>query len=180
MDLQYFLELVDVKHRHGSNLRAYHTVWKNSPSSENFFYWLDQGEGRCVDLPQCPRERLEKEQVRYLSPKERSDYLVKVDEAGLFRWAKNDELVDTDNRRYKDSVYGVVHVDDAAPRFKGYSEEGTIERENDGEEHEPSMPGHCETEDESESPTHDTPAAMYDRFAASLSIKKGTWLFVGA
>lgn len=196
MDLQYFLEMVDVKHRHGSNLRAYHTLWKNSPSNENFFHWLDHGEGKSIDLPQCPRERLEKQQVRYLSRRERFDYLVKIDETGLFRWAKNNQLVDTDDRRYKDSVHGVVRVDDDVPRFKGYSEERSAEREdeflsgssspssgvaadNGGEEHQSSRPGHCEIEDEAERSTHATPAAMYDRFATRSSINKGTWLFVG-
>lgn len=197
MDLQYFLEMVDAKHRHGSNLRAYHTVWKSSPSSENFFYWLDQGAGRSVDLPQCPRERLEKEQVRYLSPKERFNYLVSVDEEGLFRWAKNNELVDTDDRRYKDSIYGVVRVDDNAPRFSGYSQRKTTERENesvpagsipspqvdeddDDEGFELSTPEDFEIGSETKSHTHATPAAMYDRVATSFSINTGTWLFVGA
>lgn len=196
MDLQYFLEMVDVKHRHGSNLRAYHTVWKNSPSSENFFYWLDHGEGKRVDLPQRPRERLEKEQVRYLSPEERFNYLVKVDEAGLFRWTKNNELVDTDDKRFKDSVHGVVHAGDDAPRFKGYSEEGTIVPElqstsarslpsqqvvadEDDEESELSMTEEYDLQEAPEKPARITPAAMYDRSAANVSFKKGTWLFVG-
>lgn len=39
MDLQYWLEAVDLKHRYGSNLRTYHAEWKNSNSPENFFYW---------------------------------------------------------------------------------------------------------------------------------------------
>lgn len=196
MDLQYFLEMVDVKHRHGSNLRAYHTIWKNSPSHENFFYWLDHGEGRSIDLPQCPRERLEREQVRYLSPEERFDYLVEVDGAGLFRWAKNHELVDTDDKLYRDSVHGVVRIHDDAPRFQRYSEDGSIEREgessrpvsrplpsiarhDDREHYGSSKPGHCLVEEKAEGSTHATPAAMYDRFATNFSIKKGTWLFVG-
>ena len=63
-DLQYFLEMIDVKHRYGkwtalpipvqirllifrtgSNLRKYHAEWKNSTTHENFFYWLDYGGG---------------------------------------------------------------------------------------------------------------------------------------
>jgi hypothetical protein len=109
MDLPYFLEMVDGKHRHGSHLRAYHAVWKESPSSENFFYWLDYGEGKDVEVPRCSREKLERDQVRYLSPEERLKYLVKVDDAGMFRWAKNDELVQTNSKRFKDSMQGVVH-----------------------------------------------------------------------
>ncbi|OGM49521.1 IQ calmodulin-binding motif protein [Aspergillus bombycis] len=124
MDLQYFLELVDLKHRHGSNLRVYHSYWKNSTTAQNFFFWLDYGEGKDLDLPQCPRDKLERQQVRYLSREERMNYLVTVDEAGLFRWAKNNERVWTDNRRFKDSLEGVVHIDDDAPQFQGNTEAG--------------------------------------------------------
>ncbi|GAB1210477.1 hypothetical protein APSETT445_009270 [Aspergillus pseudonomiae] len=124
MDLQYFLELVDLKHRHGSNLRVYHSHWKNSTTAQNFFFWLDYGEGKDLDLPQCPRDKLERQQVRYLSREERMNYLVTVDEAGLFRWAKNNERVWTDNRRFKDSLQGVVHIDEDAPQFKGNTEAG--------------------------------------------------------
>ncbi|KAJ9193603.1 hypothetical protein DTO021D3_6860 [Paecilomyces variotii] len=124
MDLQYFLEMVDTKHRYGSNLRSYHNYWKNSPSKQNFFYWLDYGDGRNVDLPQCPRDRLDREQVRYLSREERMDYLVQVDKSGRFRWAKNGERVTTDSDRFKDSIHGVVPVEDKTPRFRGNSAEG--------------------------------------------------------
>ncbi|KAH8432697.1 IQ calmodulin-binding motif protein [Aspergillus melleus] len=119
MDLQYFLEMVDLKHRHGSNLRKYHTYWMNSPSKQNFFYWLDHGEGKELELPKCSRERLNREQVRYLTREERMNYLVRVDVAGRFRWAKNEELVCTDSTRFKDSLRGVVPVEEDAPPFKG-------------------------------------------------------------
>lgn len=125
MDLQYFLEMVDLKHRHGSNLRAYHEEWKKCPTTQNFFYWLDYGDGRNVDLEKRPRERLERAQVRYLSREERGKYLVLVDRAGQFRWAKNGELVNTDGKRFRDSLEGVVPVDDPAPRFRGNEKVGT-------------------------------------------------------
>lgn len=128
MDLQYFLELVDLKHRHGSNLRAYHTLWRESSSSENFFYWLDHGEGKSVDIAHCPRDRLERQQVRYLTREERMNYLVTVDHAGLFRWAKNNELVCTNTTFFKDSLRGVVNIDDDAPEFGDNS--STFERES--------------------------------------------------
>lgn len=121
MDLQYFLEMVDLKHRHGSNLRKYHNYWMNSPSTQNFFYWLDHGEGKDLELPKCSRERLDREQVRYLTREERMNYLVTVDVAGKFRWAKNDELVSTDSTRFRDSLRGVVPIEDDAPEFKGNS-----------------------------------------------------------
>ncbi|KAA8909465.1 hypothetical protein FN846DRAFT_610386 [Sphaerosporella brunnea] len=39
MELQYFLEMVDLKHRHGSNLKAYHNYWKQQDTKQNFFFW---------------------------------------------------------------------------------------------------------------------------------------------
>ncbi|OAP60115.1 hypothetical protein AYL99_05117 [Fonsecaea erecta] len=118
MDLQYFLEMVDHKHRYGSNLRKYHAYWKTQDTDQNFFYWLDQGGGKDLDLPECSRARLDKEQVRYLSREERLNYLVKVNENGLLIWAKNGELVWTKDELFKDSVNGIVPIDDSAPKWK--------------------------------------------------------------
>lgn len=116
MDLQYFLEMVDQKHRYGSNLRAYHEEWKKAETHENFFYWLDKGEGRNFEHPTVSRERLEKEQVRYLSREERLNYLVKVDKEGRLCWAKNGDRINT-TTEYKDSVNGIVPVDDDTPAY---------------------------------------------------------------
>ncbi|KAF4309684.1 hypothetical protein GTA08_BOTSDO02616 [Botryosphaeria dothidea] len=116
MDLQYWLEMVDQKHRYGSNLRAYHTEWKKSGTHENFFYWLDYGEGKNLEVPTCSRERLEKEQVRYLSREERQNYIVKIDKEGRLCWAKNGERITT-STEYKDSVNGIVPNDDGTPAY---------------------------------------------------------------
>jgi hypothetical protein len=118
MDLQYFLEMVDQKHRYGSNLRKYHNYWKSQDTDQNFFYWLDQGDGKEVELPECSRARLNKEQVRYLSREERQQYLVRINEEGLFVWAKNGERVWTKDELYKDSVQGIVPVSDPTPTFQ--------------------------------------------------------------
>ena len=196
MGLEYFLEMVDSKHRHGSNLRAYHTAWKNSPSIQNFFYWLDHGEGKDVELPQCTRVQLEKDQVRYLSPEERSNYLVNVDDAGLLRWAKNNELIDTDSTRYKDSVHGVVRRDDNVPRYGDRSGPDAIfsSTSDPTSSVSPSsdmLPRKEQKEDKILSTREDfeldkavnnfsriRPPVIYDHFAGSLSIKDGMWIFV--
>lgn len=197
MGLEYFLEMVDSKHRHGSNLRAYHAAWKNSPSSENFFYWLDHGEGKDFELPQCTREQLEKDQVRYLSPEERFNYLVNVDDAGLLRWAKNNELVDTDDKLYKDSIHGVVRVEEEKdPRCGNPDGQDSVPSPAPA----PTSSGHLSSSiipsnEQKEEPTLSTredheldkavnnfsrirPAVIYDHFAGSLSIKDGMWIFV--
>jgi hypothetical protein len=116
MDLQYFLEMVDQKHRYGSNLRTYHETWKKAETNENFFYWLDYGEGRKFEHPTVSRERLEKEQVRYLSREERMNYLVTVDQDGRLIWAKNGNRINT-TTEYKDSINGIVPVDDPTPAY---------------------------------------------------------------
>lgn len=117
MGLQYFLEMVDLKHRYGSNLRTYHEEWKKADTKEPFFYWLDFGQGRNLDMATCPRERLDREQVRYLSREERLYYLVKVDAQGRLCWAKNGMRIDT-TEEWKDSIHGIVPVDDPTPAFK--------------------------------------------------------------
>lgn len=116
MDLQYFLEMVDQKHRYGSNLRAYHEQWKKADTHENFFYWLDCGEGRHFEHPTVSRERLDTERVRYLSREERLNYLVTIDKEGRLCWAKNGNRVNT-TVEYKDSVNGIVPVDDDTPAY---------------------------------------------------------------
>jgi hypothetical protein len=108
--------MVDVKHRYGSNLRAYHDSWKKNETLENFFYWLDYGEGRDYEHPTVSRERLEKEQVRYLSREERMKYLVTIDAEGRLCWAKNGERIST-TPDYKDSVEGIVSKDDKTPAY---------------------------------------------------------------
>ena len=117
MDLQYFLEMVDQKHRYGSSLRKYHAVWKSSDSDQNFFYWLDYGDGKDVELEECSRSRLDREQVRYLSREERLQYLVKIDAEGQLIWAKNGERVWTKDELYRDSVNGIVPTNDPAPAW---------------------------------------------------------------
>jgi hypothetical protein len=117
LGLQYWLEIVDQKHRYGTNLRMYHEEWRKADTNENFFYWLDYGEGRYISLDTCPRERLERDQVRYLSREERQYYLATVDDQGRLCWAKNGEPIDT-SEKYRDSIYGIVPVDDPAPPYR--------------------------------------------------------------
>ena len=116
MGLQYFLEMVDSKHRYGSNLRMYHEEWKKSDSTQNYFFWLDYGDGKNIELDTCPRDRLEREQVRYLSREERQYYLVRVDDEGRLCWVKNGARIDT-SEEYRDSIHGIVPQDDPTPSF---------------------------------------------------------------
>lgn len=117
MGLEYFLEMVDEKHRYGSHLRAYHAEWKKANTNENFFYWLDHGDGRSIEVPHCSRQKLEEDQVRYLTRDERYKYLVKIDKQGRLYWAKNGERVNT-SIDYRDSLEGIVKQEDPTPAFR--------------------------------------------------------------
>lgn len=117
MGLDYFLEMVDHKHRYGSNLRRYHKEWKQSDTHENFFYWLDYGEGKDIDLPDRPRKRLDTELVRYLSREERQKYLIHIDNTGRFVFSKNGVPVTT-APEFKDSIDGIVPFDDPTPTWR--------------------------------------------------------------
>lgn len=114
---EYWLEMVDQKHRYGSHLRSYHAVWKASNTHDNFFYWLDEGEGKNIDAPTCSREVLDRDEVRYLSREERLRYLVKIDKQGRLRYAKNNQLVMT-TTDFRDSLDGIVPVKDPTPAFR--------------------------------------------------------------
>ena len=133
MDISYFLEMVDIKHRYGSNLRKYHAEWKSRPTNENFFFWLDHGEAKDLDLPNCSRKRLDDMQVRYLNREERMLYEVVVDKKGKLVWRKDNVRVDTTDA-WRDSVEGIVRIDDPAPLWadrpaflKGSSESSGID-----------------------------------------------------
>lgn len=56
--------------------------------------------------------------MRYLSKEERLHYLVKIDNEGRLCWAKNGARIDT-TEEYKDSIQGIVPVDDPTPAYQG-------------------------------------------------------------
>ena len=121
--------MIDPHHRYGSHLKAYHTYWmKHTDNKDNFFHWLDEGEGLKVDLADQgrPRHALDTEKVRYLTREERAKYLVRIDEHGLLHWAKNDELIDT-TTEYKDSLDGIVKATDQSARPVPAGEEALIQ-----------------------------------------------------
>ncbi|XP_028799258.1 IQ domain-containing protein IQM2-like [Neltuma alba] len=76
---RHWLEAVDPCHRYGHNILLYYNVWHRSQSSQPFFYWLDVGEGKEVNLERCPRSKLQHQCVKYLGPKEREEYEVIVE-----------------------------------------------------------------------------------------------------
>ncbi|WYZ44170.1 hypothetical protein EsH8_VII_000606 [Colletotrichum jinshuiense] len=190
MGLQYFLEMVDLKHRYGSNLRVYHEEWKKSDTKENFFYWLDYGGGRNVEMEACPRDRLEREQVRYLSREERQYYLVQVDDDGRLCWAKNGARIDT-TEAFRDSIQGIVPADDPTPAWSqnsapppapgpgpddGRSEssvESALEADRAAKYATPDLDGATGVKKVS----HISAATVFNKLLRK-SVKKNTWIFV--
>ncbi|XP_031255700.1 IQ domain-containing protein IQM1-like [Pistacia vera] len=81
--LQHWLEAIDPRHRYGHNLHMYYDVWFKSQSSQPFFYWLDVGDGKEVNLEKCPRSVLHRQCIKYLGPKEREAFEVIVENGKL-------------------------------------------------------------------------------------------------
>ncbi|OIW17974.1 hypothetical protein TanjilG_31347 [Lupinus angustifolius] len=92
--LQHWLEAIDPRHRYGHNLHFYYDKWLQCQCREPFFYWLDIGEGREVNLERCPRTKLQQQCIKYLGPMERLPYEVVVED-GKFCSKQSGELLHT-------------------------------------------------------------------------------------
>nr|XP_016447550.1 PREDICTED: IQ domain-containing protein IQM3-like [Nicotiana tabacum] len=71
---QHWIEAIDPRHRYGHNLHIYYEEWCNTDAGQPFFFWLDLGDGKKVDLKECPRSKLQKQCIKYLGPQEREHY----------------------------------------------------------------------------------------------------------
>ncbi|KAL0344774.1 UNVERIFIED_CONTAM: IQ domain-containing protein IQM3 [Sesamum radiatum] len=71
---QHWIEAIDPRHRYGHSLHFYYEEWCKTNSGQPFFYWLDLGDGKEVDLKECPRAKLRKQCIKYLGPQEREHY----------------------------------------------------------------------------------------------------------
>ncbi|ESQ42709.1 hypothetical protein EUTSA_v10015693mg [Eutrema salsugineum] len=92
--LRHWLEAIDPRHRYGHNLHLYYDIWSESASTQPFFFWLDIGDGKEVNLTKCPRTLLQRQCITYLGPKERQAYEVVV-EGGKLVNRQNKNLVET-------------------------------------------------------------------------------------
>ncbi|KAL3628331.1 IQ domain-containing protein iqm3 [Castilleja foliolosa] len=71
---QHWIEAIDPRHRYGHSLHIYYEEWCKASAGQPFFYWLDVGDGKEVDLKECPRSKLRQQCIKYLGPKERQHY----------------------------------------------------------------------------------------------------------
>ncbi|KAI4373714.1 hypothetical protein MLD38_011806 [Melastoma candidum] len=85
---------IDPRHRYGHNLHFYYKKWLQSQSREPFFYWLDIGEGKEVNLEKCPRSKLQQQCIKYLGPMERKAYEIVI-VGGKLYYRQSGELLDT-------------------------------------------------------------------------------------
>ncbi|GAB2257460.1 hypothetical protein Droror1_Dr00023519 [Drosera rotundifolia] len=90
--LQHWLEAIDPRHRYGHNLHFYYARWLESQSREPFFYWLDIGEGKEVNLTdKCPRSKLQSSASSILT---RKAYEIVIENGKLF-YKQSGEILDT-------------------------------------------------------------------------------------
>ncbi|CAG7905830.1 hypothetical protein BRARA_D00568 [Brassica rapa] len=71
---QHWIEAIDPRHRYGHNLHVYYEEWCKADAGQPFFYWLDVGDGKDMDLIDCSRSKLKQQCIKYLGPQERVEY----------------------------------------------------------------------------------------------------------
>jgi len=121
----FWLEALDKQHRYGFHLRAFHRVWKEdmarvSDAAESaatqaehrkknasFFYWLDHGDGKRLELPECSQHALRSMHVQYCDAQARKPFEVQfvaseqqhesaTEQVVLAEYAATHQLVHTD------------------------------------------------------------------------------------
>ncbi|KAL3662408.1 hypothetical protein V7S43_012735 [Phytophthora oleae] len=108
----FWLEALDEQHRYGFHLRAFHKAWKQEMIEEkggrtsedaSFFHWLDYGNGKNLDLPECTQQELRTTRVEYCNAEQRKQYELKFvsngeeEEIGV-QYAASGVVVHTDER----------------------------------------------------------------------------------
>ena len=86
LQTEHWLEACDSKHRYGSNIKPYFKFWLNSDTDQSFFKWLDEGDGKLVDLPdRCASALFRKpqENFEFLLSKSTSIYQKNSASAGV-------------------------------------------------------------------------------------------------
>nr|TKR97882.1 hypothetical protein D5086_0000208900 [Populus alba] len=91
---EHWIEAIDPRHRYGAFLYMYFKKWSETNSSQPFFYWLDVGDGKEVEVEECPRSKLQENSIKYLGPKEREQYECIII-GGKFFHKQSRNLVDT-------------------------------------------------------------------------------------
>ncbi|KAG7581823.1 hypothetical protein ISN44_As08g014610 [Arabidopsis suecica] len=124
--LQHWLEAIDPRHRYGHNLHFYYNKWLHCQSREPFFYWLDIGEGKEVNLvDKCPRLKLQQQCIKYLGPMERKAYEVVVED-GKFFYKHSGEILQTSDMEDSESKWIFV-LSTSKVLYVGKKKKGTFQ-----------------------------------------------------
>ncbi|KAJ0724016.1 putative IQ domain-containing protein IQM [Helianthus annuus] len=98
---------IDPRHRYGHNLHIYYDLWFESESCQPFFYWLDVGDGKEINPEKCPRFRLQRQCIKYLSPVFKRRSLIKQNERESYEViVENGKLVYRQSRLLLETVEG--------------------------------------------------------------------------
>ncbi|WVZ54407.1 hypothetical protein U9M48_005208 [Paspalum notatum var. saurae] len=121
---EHWIEAIDSRHRSGHNLRFYYNVWCQSQAGQPFFYWLDVGGGKDVDLPECPRTLLKKQCIRYLGPRERELYEYIIKEGKIIHKQSGEPL---DTSQGTEAAYWIFVMSTARRLYAGKKEKGVFQ-----------------------------------------------------
>ncbi|KAJ6407598.1 hypothetical protein OIU84_010979 [Salix udensis] len=89
---QHWIEAIDPRHRYGHDLHLYYEEWCKADSGQPFFYWLDIGDGKELDLKACPQSKLREKCIKYLGPQERAYYEYIISEGKIIHKQTGDLL----------------------------------------------------------------------------------------
>ncbi|CAN4118632.1 unnamed protein product [Withania somnifera] len=117
-------EKIDPRHRYGHNLQFYYTKWLQADGKQPFFYWLDIGEGKEVNLEKCPRSKLHQHCIKYLGPVEREAYEVVI-VGGKFIYKQRGRLLDT--REGPEEAKWIFVLSASKDLYVGMKQKGTFQ-----------------------------------------------------
>ncbi|XP_039802769.1 IQ domain-containing protein IQM3-like [Panicum virgatum] len=121
---QHWVEAIDPRHRSGHNLHFYYDFWCQSQAGHPFFYWLDVGDGKDVDLPECPRTLLKKQCIKYLGPIERELYEYIINEGKVIHKQSGEPL---DTSQGPEGAKWIFVVSTARRLYAGKKEKGVFQ-----------------------------------------------------
>ncbi|KAL6641889.1 hypothetical protein ACP70R_020070 [Stipagrostis hirtigluma subsp. patula] len=121
---EHWIEVIDPQHRSGHNLHFYYDVWSQSTAGEPFFYWLDVGAGKDVDLSDCPRTLLKKQCIKYLGPQERELYEYVIKEGKIIHKQSGEPL---DTSRGPEGAKWIFVMSTAKRFYAGKKEKGVFQ-----------------------------------------------------
>ncbi|XP_022773568.1 IQ domain-containing protein IQM3-like [Durio zibethinus] len=68
LGFQHWIEAIDPHRRYGHNLHIYHEEWCKADVGQPFFYWLDIGDGKDINLKECSRLKVKQQRIKYTGP----------------------------------------------------------------------------------------------------------------